>query len=197
MFYKKYIKRLLDVTVSLLLSIILAIPMGIIAIIIKLTSKGPVLFKQTRYGMYSVPFTIYKFRTMRVETPIIANQHFSNMGSYLTPIGKFLRKSSIDELPQLWNVLKGDMSFVGPRPLAETDIEVVKLREKNGANLVRPGITGLAQVNGRNNLDNEMKAMYDGVYVQNLSFLNEVKVVLQTFLSVSLQKGINHKKTID
>lgn len=137
MFYKKYIKRLLDVTVSLLLSIILAIPMGIVAIIIKLTSKGPVLFKQTRYGMYSVPFTIYKFRTMRVETPIIANQHFSNMGSYLTPIGKFLRKSSIDELPQLWNVLKGDMSFVGPRPLAETDIEVVKLREKNGANLVQ------------------------------------------------------------
>ncbi|WP_259717424.1 sugar transferase [Weissella confusa] len=141
---------MLDIIFAILGILIGLVPMVIVAILIKLESSGPVLFKQERYGQNSKKFLIYKFRTMRTDAPILANQNFKDMKKYISPLGAFLRKTSLDELPQLFNVLRGEMSFIGPRPLAKTDMNVIKMRQVNGGDLVRPGITGLAQVNGRN-----------------------------------------------
>lgn len=135
---------------------------------------------------------MYKFRSMAHGAPVVANQDFSNMENYVTGVGMLLRKTSLDELPQLWNVLKGDMSFVGPRPLADTDFEVIKLRRENGGDLVRPGITGLAQVNGRNKVTNSMKAQYDSEYAKQLNFSLEIKIIWLTFRAVFLREGINY-----
>ena len=143
----KGIKAVLDEFMGICLIIILLIPMLIIAMLVKMTSKGPILFKQERYGIYSRKFTIYKFRTMYIETPEKSNQEFKDIENFMTPLGKVLRKLSLDELPQLFNIVMGDMSFVGPRPLADSDIDVIYMREKDGADKVKPGITGLAQVN--------------------------------------------------
>lgn len=190
--YEKYVKRVLDVVFAIVGLLILAVPMLIISIFIKATSQGPVLFKQLRYGKHSKSFVMYKFRSMALGTPEKANQEFSDMDEYITCVGSFLRKTSLDELPQLWNVLKGDMSFVGPRPLAESDIEVVRLRQQNGGDLVRPGITGWAQVNGRNKISNQEKAAYDAEYATNLTFLLEFKIIWLTLRAVALREGINH-----
>lgn len=192
MVYKNIVKRCLDVIFSIAGIIVGSVPMMLVAILIKTTSSGPVFFKQKRYGRNSQPFTMYKFRTMAIDAPIVANQYFNDMNSYVTPVGEFLRKTSLDELPQLWNVLKGDMSFVGPRPLADTDLEVIKLRQENGADTIRPGITGLAQVNGRNKITNEAKAMYDGDYANKLCIGMEIRIVWQTLRAVFLREGINH-----
>lgn len=189
--YKKMVKRRLDVLFSGVLLIVGAIPMAVIAVLVATTSKGPVFFKQERFGLNSKKFVIYKFRTMYIEAPVVSNQEFSDIHNYLTPLGSFLRKTSLDELPQLWNVFIGDMSFVGPRPLAETDYDVIKLRQQTGADRVRPGITGLAQVNGRNLISDNQKAAYDDEYVKNLTFAMEFKVVFKTFFSVAQQEGIN------
>lgn len=189
--YEKMVKRRLDVLFSGALLIIGAIPMVVIAVLVATTSKGPVFFKQERYGLNSKKFVIYKFRTMYIEAPVVSNQEFSDIHNYLTPLGSFLRKTSLDELPQLWNVFIGDMSFVGPRPLAETDLDVIKLRQQTGADRVRPGITGLAQVNGRNRISDNQKAAYDDEYAKNLTFAMEFKVVFKTFFSVAQQEGIN------
>jgi O-antigen biosynthesis protein WbqP len=189
--YKKMVKRRLDVLFSGVLLIVGAIPMAVIAVLVATTSKGPVFFKQERFGLNSKKFVIYKFRTMYIEAPVVSNQEFSDIHNYLTPLGSFLRKTSLDELPQLWNVFIGDMSFVGPRPLAETDYDVIKLRQQTGADRVRPGITGLAQVNGRNRISDNQKAAYDDEYAKNLTFAMEFKVVFKTFFSVAQQEGIN------
>lgn len=188
--YKGF-KVITDQFAALCLGIILLLPMGIIAISVKATSKGPVLFKQERYGVYSKKFTIYKFRTMYVETPELSNQEFKNLNDFLTPIGKILRHLSLDELPQIFNVVKGDMSFIGPRPLAESDMDVIREREKNGANKVRPGITGLAQVNGRNNITDEEKAYFDGIYVEKLSLNTDLNILFRTICNVLLEKDID------
>lgn len=190
----KGIKVVMDEFMGICLIIILLVPMLIIAMLVKMTSKGPILFKQERYGIHSRKFTIYKFRTMYVETPEMSNQEFKDIDNFITPLGKVLRKLSLDELPQLFNIVMGDMSFVGPRPLADSDIDVIYMREKNGADKVKPGITGLAQVNGRNNILDSEKAYFDQIYVENLSFLNDTKIVLQTFLNVTLAKDINQRK---
>lgn len=186
-------KIILDELMGICLIIILLIPMLIISVLVKLTSNGPILFKQSRYGKHSRKFTIYKFRTMYIEAPEMSNQTFQDINNFITPVGKVLRKFSLDELPQLFNIVKGDMSFIGPRPLASSDIDVIDLRKQNGADKVRPGITGLAQVNGRNNmLDNE-KASFDAIYANNISLLTDFKILIKTMINVVLAKDINKK----
>ncbi|WP_172397768.1 sugar transferase [Weissella confusa] len=192
MIYKNYVKRLLDIVFSTFGLVITLIPMLVIGIVIKMTSEGTVFFRQQRFGKNSEPFTMFKFRTMATGSPIVANQDFGDMSEYVTSVGAFLRKTSLDELPQLWNVLRGEMSFVGPRPLADTDMEVIELRRANGGDCVRPGITGLAQVNGRNKLTNAVKAEFDSKYAMNLNFILEFKIVLMTLLAVVSREGINH-----
>jgi O-antigen biosynthesis protein WbqP len=187
----KNLKIILDEFMGFCLVIILLIPMLVIATLIKLTSEGPIFFKQERYGVHSRIFTIYKFRTMYIETPEMSNQEFKDINDFITPLGKVLRKFSLDELPQLFNILKGEMSFIGPRPLASSDIKVIKMRKQSGADEVRPGITGLAQVNGRNNILDSDKAYFDQIYVENVSFLSDCKILLKTCLNVTLAKDIN------
>lgn len=189
--YQKYIKTIIDVLFASLLTVALLPLLALIAVSVKLTSSGPVLFKQLRYGKNSEQFWIYKFRTMQIDAPILADQAFYNKDKYLTPIGKFLRSTSLDELPQLINILDGDMSFIGPRPLSDTDIEVISARLENGADLIKPGITGYAQVNGRNTIDNEQKAYLDSVYAKNISLKFDVWIIFQTVFKVLSRKDIN------
>ena len=176
--------------------IILLIPLIIVGIIIQLTSEGPVLFIQERYGRNSKPFALYKFRSMTNKAPVKANSDFKDITSYVTPFGMFIRKTSVDELPQLWNIIRGDMSFIGPRPLAKTDEKVLSLRKQNGGDQVLPGISGLAQVNGRNNLSDEDKAAYDAKYAAHLSFRVDMLLTVETFVSVLERDGV-FKETVD
>lgn len=191
--YQKYIKTIIDVLFASLLTVALLPLLALIAVSVKLTSSGPVLFKQLRYGKNSEQFWIYKFRTMQIDAPILADQDFYNKDKYLTPIGKFLRSTSLDELPQLINILDGDMRFIGPRPLSDTDIEVISARLENGADLIKPGITGYAQVKGRNTIDNEQKAYLDSVYAENISLKFDVWIIFQTVFKVLSRKDINLK----
>lgn len=188
--YKNFFKRVFDVLFAILLSIILCLPCLLVAFIIKATSKGPIFFKQKRYGKDSKTFTLYKFRSMKVAAPIKSNSEFINISDYITPFGMLIRKTSIDELPQLINIIKGEMSFIGPRPLAETDLNVIKLRKSNGADRVSPGISGLAQVNGRNNLSDEEKANYDGKYARNIKISVDCLILLETIISVIKRENV-------
>ena len=189
-FYRRFLKRFLDIIVAIILGIVLMVPLFFVAILVKLTSKGPVFFKQERFGLNSKPFTLYKFRSMTDGAPIKANSEFKDITSYVTPFGMFIRKTSIDELPQLLNIIKGDMSFIGPRPLASTDEKVRALRKKSGADQVRPGISGLAQVNGRNNITDENKAAYDAKYAGRLSMQLDIVLIIETLVSVIKRDGI-------
>lgn len=193
MLYRNYFKRLIDMLVAALVLIIGCIPMLIVTIIVKITSPGPVFFKQRRYGLNSEPFNMYKFRSMSERAPELANQNFADMDAYITPVGSFLRKTSIDELPQLINVFLGKMSLIGPRPLADTDRKALDLRREFGADQVRPGITGLAQVNGRNNISDVEKAEYDTEYAQHVTARNDFAIVVQTIVKVVKQADINHE----
>ncbi|MCT3057824.1 sugar transferase [Leuconostoc citreum] len=188
--YRKVVKRLIDTTVAIIFGIVLIVPLFIVAILIKLTSKGPIFFKQERYGKNSVPFTLYKFRSMTDGAPVKANSEFSDIKSYVTPFGMFIRKTSIDELPQLINIIKGEMSFIGPRPLAITDEKVLRLRRQNGGDQVLPGISGLAQVNGRNNITDEDKAAYDAKYASLQSLRLDSILVVETIISVLKRENI-------
>lgn len=190
MLYKKIVKRILDLLLAVPMAIILFIPLLVIGLIIKFTSKGPALFRQERYGMNSKPFLLYKFRSMTDEAPVKANSDFDDITSYVTPFGMIIRKTSIDELPQLMNIIKGDMSFIGPRPLAKTDSKVLFLRKHNGADQVLPGISGLAQVNGRNNLSDDDKAAYDAKYAACLNFRVDILLIVETFVSVLKRDGV-------
>lgn len=189
--YNLFIKRALDLIFGILLLIIFLLPMIVIAVWVALDSKGPIFFKQVRYGKNTVPFVMYKFRTMQLDAPEVANHDFQDINLFVTPSGKFLRGTSLDELPQIWNVVKGDMSFIGPRPLAKTDIQVIKLRHQSGADLVKPGITGLAQINGRNLVSNEEKAAFDSEYAKTVSVLNDLKIFFLTVVKVFKKEGIN------
>lgn len=191
------IKRVLDFLIALLALIVLSPAMLIIALVIRLTSPGPVLFKQKRAGLHGEHFMIYKFRTMRTDAPKEAPTHLlQNAASFITPVGKFLRASSLDELPQLINILKGEMSLVGPRPALWNQFDLLDARQKVGANDVLPGLTGWAQINGRDELPIDVKARLDGEYVRRMGFLFDVRCVLGTVLSVLRRDGI-HEGAID
>lgn len=185
------VKRFLDIVFSVLFLVLFAIPMLGISIVILITEGGPILFKQERVGYDGEKFIIYKFRSMLPNAPEKSNREFADADNYITKLGSFLRKSSLDEMPQIFNVLKGEMSFIGPRPLAETDEMVLKLRNESGATLVRPGISGWAQVNGRNTISDENKAALDSYYAANISLLFDIKILLLTISNVIKQTGIN------
>ena len=188
--YREYGKRIEDVSIALAALVILGLPMLLVAAAIRLTSKGPALFRQKRFGKDKQLFTVYKFRTMSTKAPKnMPTNSFTNADSYITPRGGVLRKLSIDELPQLLNVIKGDMSIVGPRPVIKTEKKLISLRQKYHANSVKPGITGWAQVNGRDDLDDQRKAKMDGEYVQQLSFLTDVKIMIKTIGAVLMMSG--------
>ena len=189
--YNKFFKRLIDVVLSFIGIIVLLIPMLIIAIIIKCTSKGPVFFKQKRVGVHKTHFNLYKFRTMRTDTPHDMPTHLlSNPEQYITTIGTFLRKSSLDELPQIFNILTGKMSIIGPRPALWNQEDLIAERDKYGANDIRPGLTGLAQISGRDELEIEVKAKLDGDYVEKMSFVFDVKMFFGTIISVVKSDGV-------
>ena len=188
--YREYGKRIEDVSIALAALVILGLPMLLVAAAIRLTSKGPALFRQKRFGKDKQLFTVYKFRTMSTKAPKnMPTNSFTNADSYITPLGGVLRKLSIDELPQLLNVIKGEMSIVGPRPVIKTEKKLISLRQKYHANSVKPGITGWAQVNGRDDLDDQRKAKMDGEYVQRLSFLTDVKIMIKTIGAVLMMSG--------
>lgn len=189
--YRKCIKRLLDFLLSLIGIIILSPVLLILAIVIKVTSPGPVLFKQERMGKDNVHFKIYKFRSMRTDTPKDVPTHMlSNPDQYITKIGKFMRKTSLDELPQLFNILKGDMSVIGPRPSLPNQYDLNELRDQNGASSIKPGLTGLAQISGRDELEIDVKAALDGEYVKKMSFLFDCKCFFGTITSVLKSDGV-------
>lgn len=185
------LKRLGDISISLI-AITLFCPVFIlIAIAIKLDSEGPVIFKQKRFGIHKKTFYVFKFRTMKVESPkYVATRDLQNPEQWITRVGAFLRKTSLDELPQLCNILVGDMSIVGPRPVVVSERDVIEAREKYGANDVLPGLTGWAQINGRDNLSTDIKAKLDGYYVKNGSLITDIKCIVRTIPYVLKRKGI-------
>jgi len=185
-------KRFFDVIIAILLLILLSIPMIVISILIKLTSRGPVLYWSDRVGINNTIFKMSKLRTMRIDTPDVATHLLENPDEYLTPIGPFLRKSSLDELPQLWSVLKGDMSFVGPRPALFNQDDLISLRTEKGIHKITPGITGWAQVNGRDDLPIPLKVGYDEHYLKNRSCLFDLKILWLTFYKVIKTEGVKH-----
>lgn len=196
MLYQKYFKRFFDFTLSFLALIILTPLLVLIAILIKFDSKGPILFKQKRFGVNNTFFQIYKFRTMRIDTPKDTPTHLLDDPSlWITPLGKFLRKSSLDELPQLINILKGEMTIVGPRPALWNQTDLIELRTQNGSSTIRPGLTGWAQVNGRDELSLEIKAQLDGDYRHFISLFKDLNIVLLTFYKVIKNQGIQEGKS--
>ena len=183
-------KRIFDILVSGIFLIILSPLILIISIIIKLTSKGNVFFKQKRIGRLNKEFYIYKFRTMRTDTPDVATHLLKNPEKYITPIGKFLRKTSLDELPQLFNILKGEMSLVGPRPALYNQYDLKEMRNKEGINILVPGLTGWAQINGRDEISLEEKVRLDKEYLEKQSFWFDIKILWLTFFKVIKNEGI-------
>lgn len=186
-----YLKRVIDFCVALLGLIILSPFLLILVIAIKVDSKGPVLFKQKRVGIHKSHFMILKFRTMRIDTPKDVPTHMlANPEQYITKVGKFLRKTSLDELPQIFNILKGDMAIVGPRPALWNQYDLIEERDKYGANDVRPGLTGWAQINGRDELEIPVKAKLDGEYITKMGPWLDIKCFLGTFISVLRGDGV-------
>lgn len=189
--YRKVIKRLIDFVLSLIGLIVLSPIFLILCIWIKLDSKGPILFKQKRVGINKTYFNILKFRTMYIDTPKDMPTHLlANPDQYITKAGKFLRKTSLDELPQIINILVGEMSIIGPRPALWNQYDLIEERDKYGANDVMPGLTGWAQINGRDELEIDVKAKLDGVYVNNISFSFDLKCFIGTITSVLKSEGV-------
>lgn len=185
------LKRIVDLTLSLIGSFILMPLFLLLVILIKVDSPGPVLFKQKRVGMYKTHFNILKFRTMRIDTPSDTPTHLLDKpDQWITKVGKFLRKTSLDELPQIFNIIVGEMSIIGPRPALWNQYDLINERDKYGANDVPVGLTGWAQINGRDELPIDLKAELDGEYVKKMSFLFDVKCFLGTIVSVLKKDGI-------
>lgn len=196
MIYKKYIKRPLDITLSTAGLIVLSPVLIGLSLAIKVESKGPILFKQKRIGKDKNTFDILKYRSMSMDTPKDVPTHkLENPDQYITKMGHFLRKTSLDEIPQLFNILVGDMSVVGPRPALWNQEDLIAERDKYGVNDVRPGLTGLAQISGRDELEIPIKVQYDKAYVDNITFLNDAKIVLKTALSVIKTDGVQEGGT--
>lgn len=187
----KFVKRILDIILSLCGMIVLSPLFLVLIIAIKLDSKGPVLFKQKRIGLHKKHFFILKFRTMRIDTPKDTPTHLlENPEQWITKVGKFMRKTSLDELPQIWNIFVGDMSIIGPRPALWNQYDLIEERDRYGANDVLPGLTGWAQINGRDELPIKQKAELDGYYVKNMSFALDCRCFFGTILSVLKSDGV-------
>lgn len=187
----KIIKRILDFLVSLFAIVVLSPVLAITSIAVIADSKGPVFFVQKRIGKDKKHFNMYKFRSMRTDTPHDMPTHLlNNPDAFITRVGKFLRKSSLDELPQLFNILKGDMSIVGPRPALWNQDDLIAERDKYNANSIRPGLTGWAQVNGRDELEIDVKAKFDGEYVEKMSLFFDIKCIVNTALQVVRHEGV-------
>ena len=186
------IKRFFDFLLAFFAILFLIIPILVVAIMVRLTSIGPALYWSDRIGRDNHIFKMPKFRTMRVDTPAVATHLLNDPKQYLTPIGSFLRKSSLDELPQLWSIVKGDMSFVGPRPALFNQDDLVALRTEYGVEKLLPGLTGWAQINGRDELPIPIKVKLDVEYLHKQSFLLDLKIIFLTFLKVLRRDGIQH-----
>ena len=185
-------KRLFDLVAALAAAVISALPVLIVALAVRLTSPGPVLYWSDRVGRHNRIFRMPKFRSMRIDTPALATHLLANPGQWLTPIGSFLRRSSLDELPQLWSIIRGDMSLVGPRPALFNQNDLIDLRTKAGVHELLPGLTGWAQVNGRDELPIPKKVQLDAEYLQRQSFLFDVKILWMTALKVLAKDGVSH-----
>jgi O-antigen biosynthesis protein WbqP len=185
-------KRIFDLVLALLALFVLLIPIGLVALLVKLTSPGPAVYWSERVGRYNKLFKMPKFRTMRVDTPAVATHLLLDPQQFLTPVGSFLRKSSLDELPQLWSIIKGDMSIVGPRPALFNQHDLVELRTRHRVDQVRPGLTGWAQINGRDELPIPDKVKLDLVYVKEQSFALDLKIIFLTLLKVLRRDGVAH-----
>lgn len=189
--YRNGLKRLLGLLMSMLGIIVLSPVYLVLILAIKMTSPGPIFFKQKRVGIHKTHFQILKFRSMRIDTPKDIPTHMlENPDQYITSVGKFMRKTSLDELPQLFNIVKGDMAVVGPRPALWNQYDLIAERDKYAANDVLPGLTGWAQVNGRDELEIDVKAKYDGQYVERMSFLFDCRCFLMTIASVLKHDGV-------
>jgi O-antigen biosynthesis protein WbqP len=185
-------KRFIDIVASVLLLLLFAIPMALIALLVRLSSRGPALYWSDRVGSNNLIFRMPKFRTMRIDTPEFATDLLSDPCLYLTPIGSFLRKTSLDELPQLLSVLRGDMSLVGPRPALFNQNDLIALRTKAGVHQLAPGITGLAQINGRDELRIPEKVSLDEQYMRAHNFALDVRILFLTLMKVVRREGVSH-----
>jgi O-antigen biosynthesis protein WbqP len=185
-------KRIFDILVSILVIALFSPLIILVAFLVKTTSRGSALYWSDRVGRGNTIFKMPKFRTMRVGTPTVATHLLTDSGQYLTPVGSFLRKTSLDELPQLWSILIGDMSFVGPRPALFNQDDLIELRTKHGVDKLVPGLTGWAQVNGRDELSITVKVQYEQDYLQRQSFRFDVKILGLTFLKVIRGSGVSH-----
>lgn len=185
-------KRVFDFFMSLMALVVFAIPLMVVALLVKLTSEGPVLYWSDRIGRNNTMFKMPKFRTMRIDTPALATHLLGDPGQFLTPVGKVLRRSSLDEIPQLFSILKGDMSIVGPRPALFNQDDLVSLRTEHGVHVLTPGLTGWAQVNGRDELPIPVKVELDAYYLQHRSFALDVKIIAKTIHNVVTSEGVSH-----
>ena len=188
--YKKFFKRFFDLSLSLAGLVTLSPVFLGIAIAIKVDDPGPVFFKQKRVGIHKSEFMLYKFRSMKVDTPNVPTHELENPEQYISKVGKFLRRTSLDELPQLLNIIASQMSIIGPRPCLFSQTDLIEERDKYGANDVKPGLTGWAQINGRDELEIPVKAKLDGEYVQKMSFLFDCKCFFGTIVSVLKSDGV-------
>jgi O-antigen biosynthesis protein WbqP len=185
-------KRFFDLLLALIAALVLVLPVALVALAVRLTSAGPALYWSERVGRHNKTFKMPKFRSMRVGTPAVATHLLANPKSHLTPIGGFLRKSSLDELPQLWSILMGDMSFVGPRPALFNQQDLIELRTAQGVHVLVPGLTGWAQVNGRDELPIPQKVALDAEYLVRRSFWFDIRILWMTFLKVVQRDGVSH-----
>ena len=185
-------KRLFDISIASCAILILFIPIMAVAILVKITSKGPIFYWSDRIGKDNIIFKMPKFRSMKVGTPVLATHLLTSPEAHLTPIGGFLRKSSLDELPQLWNVIKGDMSLVGPRPALFNQEDLIALRTEYGVHKLLPGLTGWAQINGRDELPIPEKVKLDVEYMQKQSLLFDFVILWRTFIKVIARDGVSH-----
>lgn len=186
------IKRLFDLALSVCALAVLLLPLLLVMLLVRLTSPGPALYWSDRVGRRNIVFKMPKFRTMRIETPAVATHLLTDPARFLTPPGSFLRKSSLDELPQLWSILTGRMSFVGPRPALFNQDDLIALRTQHGVDTLLPGLTGWAQINGRDELPIPDKVQLDVVYLQQQSFWFDLKIIALTFLRVVRRDGVTH-----
>ena len=185
-------KRLFDLVLGLMAAAVLLVPLVVVAVLVRLTSPGPALYWSDRVGRYNKIFKMPKFRSMRVGTPAVATHLLADPKVYLTPIGSILRKSSLDELPQLWSILVGDMSFVGPRPALFNQHDLIELRTQKNVHALVPGLTGWAQVNGRDELPIPQKVALDAEYLQRQGFWFDIKILWLTSLKVAQRDGVSH-----